>query len=115
MADMTRAQMIDKVLQRLGVLGAGQSASAEDADLVGKTLDGIHSQYRKLRLAPFATSAFPDWAQEPYAKIIAAQVAPYFGKGDDMAVREDARKGHQELGEQLQGEALGAPVRAEYF
>jgi hypothetical protein len=111
-ADMTRANMIDKVLQRLGVLAAGQSANANDAALVGDALDSNHAQYRKRRLAPFATSAFPDWAQEPFAKIISAEVAPYFGI---RGLGNEKLDGESDLYEQLESRRNYRPARFKAF
>lgn len=107
---MTRAEMITKVLRRLGVLAVGQSVAAADSALVGETLDTAHTNYRKRGLANFATSAFPEWAQEPFAKIIADQVAPYFGLSSEVRKLE-AREGDRELAEQMQGRRHAVPVR----
>lgn len=115
MADKTRAQMIDHVLKRLGVIGAGQSASAEDTDLVGSVLDTVHSQYRKRGLANFAISAFPDWAQEPFAKLVAAEAAPHFGLRGDVSIIGDGREGERQLAEQMQGRRHPIRVRTRYY
>lgn len=104
--------MIEKVLLRLGVLAAGQTASAEDSTLVGGVLDSLVSQYRHRGLAPFATSAFPEWAQEPFAKIISADAGPYFGKYEMQAER---KVGERELAEQMQGKRHGARIKARYY
>jgi hypothetical protein len=109
-ATLNRAQMIDKVLQRLGVLGGGQAATAEDAALVGPVLDTVHTQRRKRGLANFATSAFPEWAQEPFAKVIAREAGPYFGLRSEE-LDADAREGELELAAQMQGRRHAVPVR----
>ena len=105
MATKTRSQMVDLTLQRLGVLAAGQNATAADSALVGSVVDSIHDQLRKRGLAPFATSAFPSWAQAPFAKILAEEVAPYFGK--QMPGRQD---GERDLAEQMSAKVHPRPV-----
>lgn len=111
MATLTRLQMVDKVMRRLGVLGAGQSAGANDAAEVGQVLDNLHDEYRALGLAPFATSAFPTWAQEPFAKIIGEDAAPYFGLN-----RQGWKdQGQRDLTKQLRTHNKGNPIRAKYF
>lgn len=111
MANKTRAEMIDKVLQRLRVLGAGQSANANDAAIVGDVLDSVHSCYAHRGMAPFATSAFPDWSQEAFAKLIAKDAAAYFGLGNDGAIRADAAEAERELTEQVARNRHSLPVR----
>lgn len=112
MATKTRAEMIALAMQRLGVLGAGQTPSSEDSDLVGGVLDSVHDQYNKRGLAPFATSAFPAWSQEPYSKIIAAAIGPYFGyRGATLApLIQESRIGERELYIQLEVGELNAPT-----
>ena len=112
MADLTRAQMIDKAMKRISVLPAGQSATAEEKVDVGRSLDSVHSGLRARGLAPFATSAFPDWAQEAFAQVMSYYIGPYFG----VAVpRSEVTEGESELIRQLKTHSQGNPIRANYF
>lgn len=112
MATKTRAQMIDHVLQRISVLAAGQSATADDSALVGPILDSLHDTLRARGLAPFATSAFPMWAQEAFTKILSSEIAPYFGVQPSVS---DVRDGESELRRQLKTHNRGNPVNAKYY
>lgn len=106
MATKTRAEMITHALRRMGIVGVGGAASAADSELVGAILDTKHAQYRKRGLANFATSAFPEWAQEPFAKVIAHDAAPHFGKALPVnpATGETlGEEGDRELAVQMQG------------
>lgn len=111
MATKTRAEMITLTMRRLGVLGQGASASAADAAIVGDALDSIHDQLRKKGLANYATSAFPMWAQEPFAKVLGEEVAPYFG-----LERPGWRKsGELDLAEQMQGKRHQRSIEVDDF
>lgn len=117
MAAWTKAQLRDRILQRLGVLASGQAATPEDATLAEDTIDSVHNELRKLGLVPFLTSAVPDWAKMPLRDIVARDLVGEFGVTGER------------LGEIVAGEALGRrrlheqmakdrpPVRtqAEYF
>lgn len=114
MAALTRAAMVDKVLHRLRTLGAGQSANANDAQLVGEALDDLHARYARKGKAPFPTSAFPVGLQEVFARLIAKEVAPYFGLGTSPTVRAEFEWAEVELNAQMQGKihALTTKIKA---
>lgn len=104
MANKTRAQMIDRAMQRMGVLGAGVSAAGEDAVLVGETLDGIHDELTFRGLIGFASTSYPEWAQDPIAQIVAATAGPYFGVYRDPGLRDaEIRRGEASLARNVQG------------
>jgi hypothetical protein len=111
MADQTKAEMIDRTLRRLTVLAAGQTASGNDSALVGPVLDSLHSQLRKKGLCPFATSAFPDWAQESFAKALCEEVGPYYGK-PRPGWRQEAE---EDLTEQMTAKRHRLPARVLSF
>lgn len=117
MATLTKAQLADRVLSALGVLGAGQSASAEDSNAAQEAIDGVHDRLNKDRLVSFETSAIPEWAQDPLRDIAAATLLTTFGVGGERAqsVREGARVGRIELASQLQVKIHPVPVRAKYY
>ena len=113
MADMTRAEMIAKVLQDLGVLAAGQSATSEDADKVGKALDACWSELRTLGYAPFATSAIPEWAQNGFGDYVAAEVKPAFGFPVNKEVEQTIAE--RKLARQLAGYRQLSSIPAKYY
>lgn len=103
--------MITKSLQRLGVLGQSGTASGYLVDLVGPIVDSLHHQLRKDGLAPYATSAFPEWAQEPFAKAMEEEAGPYFGKP-----RAGMRAaGEREMAKQMQAKRHPRPIRFKDF
>jgi hypothetical protein len=111
MATKTRAEMIDFTLQYLGVLGAGQSANANDAAVVGSVIDAVHPELRKAGLASFATSAFPDWAWLGFVKAISEEAAPFFG----LARPGFRRAGERELARQMEAKKHEHAIEAEYY
>lgn len=80
MATWTKAQLATKVLEYLGVVPAGQSASSEDSTLVQSVIDSVVDQLDSAELVPFSITAIPTWAQWPLVKYVAVEVGPAFGK-----------------------------------
>lgn len=113
MADLTKAQFRDRVLEHMGILAAGQSASAEDAEIVEEAIDSAHDQLRKFGLAPFATSAIPAWAQPGLRSYVCDLVGPTFGFGGAFAGGRDA--GRKELADQVAITAPPIAIEADYF
>jgi hypothetical protein len=117
MATKTRAEMVDWTLEVLGVKPAGQSASAEDADLVGRYFDTTYASLRKLGVAPFGTSAVPEWAQASFAHIVAADMTNHYGiTGERLAdLKSAAAKGRRDLTEQCANGIEQTPVVPNWF
>lgn len=111
MAVKTRAEMIDRTMRLLGVLGAGQTASGDDAVLVGDVIDSVHAELQSVGLCSFAIAEFPEWAQEGFAKVAAEELAPYFGK-DLSGFRA---KGEGELRRQMGGSKTAPSVEIDFF
>jgi hypothetical protein len=113
---MTRAEFAVAVLKRLAVLGAGDSADADDSALVLQKFDTVYPQLRKLGLAPFSSTAIDAWAEGPMVKIVAAEVGPEFGWSDRTQLLEAWRsQGEHELRAQVQASLRNHHVKAEYM
>lgn len=89
MATITKAELRNFTLKKLGVLPAGQAASGEDAELVDDLIDAMFEEYNDV--FPFASSAIPLWARESLVEMASAMASPYFGnapitKTKDMAL-----------------------------
>lgn len=112
MADLTRADMIAKVMRYLRVLGAGQTAQSRDSTEVGRILDSVHDQLVHRGLVNFPTTAFPEWGQEPFTKVLAFDVAPYFGVPPDIMKKKEGMK---ELASQMRGRRKARPIEAKYY
>jgi hypothetical protein len=81
MANLTRAEMIDRVLEHLGVKPAEQSASAADVKAVGEVLDSCHARLRAENRALFETQSVPPDAQIPFRDVVALDCSTLFGVG----------------------------------
>lgn len=58
---VTRAQMANRILRRLGVLGTGQKAKSEDTSYALQAYDELYSQLEELGLAEWgATDDVPN-------------------------------------------------------
>lgn len=114
MADLTKAELRNRVLQHIGVLAAGQSASGEDANMVDESIDAAHERLRKMGLVPFATSAIPPWAQAPLRDYVAGDVAATFGMREP-SWKEGQMMAERDLARQVAGFRHDLRTTAEYF
>ena len=112
MANWTAAQLRNAALTKLGIIGQGETAQAGDAALVDAAWVSLHPQLRKEGLAPFTSSAIPEWAQQPVSKRLAGEVAEDFGlpQGEDLR-----RRGTRDLARQNATEKAPVRVRVSDF
>lgn len=117
MATWTAAQLADAVLKHLGIVGAGQSAAAEDTAIVTSAYASIYPQLRRHSLAPWGSGAIEEEYQEPLAKYVAGEVAIKFGfSGARLAeFKADGMDGWREMQEQASADRTELPVRARFF
>lgn len=115
---MTLAELRDKVLQRLGVLAAGEIASAEDATLAEDLLRGVHAELEVLGIALWTLDDVPDYAVGSVIRIAMAEVGPAFGITaiNGLPLDETYRElGIRRLRELTADRAPSAPGKADYF
>lgn len=117
MADITEANLSDRVLQHLGILAAGATAASADTTLVEEEIQATWSRLRKFGLAPFALSAIPDWAQQQLCDLVAYECAPKYGITGQrfLELAERARVAEFDLNRQLSGFKHKRRTHAEYF
>lgn len=109
----SREQLVIRALQKLKVLAAGQTPSAEDAKIVDDDLVPVLSDLSQRDVYPFGDpDQIEDMAFVHLADILANSVAADFGQQQDEAVRLAAEARLRELyAEQLSGQ----PLQVEYF
>jgi hypothetical protein len=80
----TRADLVTRALQKLSVIGAGQSADAEDSELVDSFVDSTLVALSSDRIVTVADeAAIPiDWF-ESIAELLAYNAATDFGRPKD--------------------------------
>lgn len=109
----SREQLVTRTLQKLHVLAAGQSPSAEDARIVDDEIVPVLSDLSRRDVYPFGDpDQIEDEAFTILADIIANSVAADFGREQSDQVRLSAESRLREL----YAETLSyQPLRAEYF
>lgn len=80
MSSISKAELRVRILQQLGVLAAGETASAEDASVVDAAIEAFHEgELKKFGTPSFATSATPEWAQDAMRDCVALRLVQVFG------------------------------------
>ena len=116
MATWTAAQLATAVLRRLGVTGAGQTASAEDSAVVTDAWTSLHPYLRRHSLAQFGAGAIEEACQEPLAKWVAGQVYQHWGFTETEAqILRAADEGWRQLREAQSADRTPLPGRAKYL
>lgn len=113
MANLTKAQLANRILEKLGVKAAGQATRSEYTTLVQEKIDAVHDRLRGVGLAPYATSAIPEWAQGPLQDLALAESAPFFGKPID--VRGVQKAAEREIRRQLANQPHVVQTKADYY
>jgi len=117
MATWNATELAEGVLIQLGVLAAGQSATAEDTKVVTDSWNSIHPQLRRFGLAPFALAVIPEEFQEPLVKYVAGQVSAKFGLAGarEATVMREGMRGWTQIQEQVSADRTVLPTRPDYF
>jgi len=117
----TKAMLIKRTLEVLGLLGSGQSVSAEDAESIGGTISGVVAMLQVKRVisltSELSADAFPDELLLPLATIVARHAAASFGlSGQDLAaiklLSDDAE---DDIRAMFPSERGGQPTPGTYF
>lgn len=105
------------MLRRLGITGSGQSAAAEDADIVTDAWASIYPQLRRFGIAPWDDEAIEEEAQEPLSKYVAGQIAMQFGfsSGRLAEIKAESIEGFRQLREQSSSDKHPVRHRPEWF
>jgi hypothetical protein len=117
MATLTKAQLSARVLEHLGVKSAANAANGHDDATVQEAIDAAHAKLRRFGLAPFATSAIPEWAQIPLRDYVTGDVAQGFGMSGQrlMEFKAAAQAAERELYRQTSGTRQPMPIVPDWF
>ena len=88
---MTKAELRDHILRQLGVIGAGESPSAEDAELVETVIDNCHDELEQLEVALWTVDDVPGYAIESFCNYVKPSLSA-FGQEYDFAAKQVALK-----------------------
>jgi hypothetical protein len=109
----TREELVTRALQKLKVLAAGQTPSAEDAAAVDADLVPVLSDLSTRNIYPFGDpDQIEDNAFVHLADILANSVAADFGRDQNDTVRLAAEARLRELTAQT---LSGQPAQTDYF
>jgi hypothetical protein len=84
---MTKAELRDHILRQLGVLGAGDTATAEDAELVETVIDNCHDELEQMGVALWPVTDVPGYAIESFCIYCKASLSA-FGQDYDPRLKE---------------------------
>ena len=89
---MTKAQLRRRVMQKLMVLEAGETISAEDAEDVDAIIDSVHGNLQSRNKVSWDVENIPAYAETAMIDLVAYEAAPSFGKQGDEARRTKGMK-----------------------
>jgi hypothetical protein len=81
---MTKEQLRDHILRQLGVLGAGETATADDATLVETVIDNCQDELEQLEVALWPADDVPGYAIESFTLYCKSSLTA-FGQEYDLA------------------------------
>lgn len=109
----TREQLVSRALQKIRVVGSGQTASAEDTQLVDGIVEPLMQDLAARNIFHWGDEdELPDEAFEHLADLLGNAAAPDFGKASDDAARRSA-EGRLRLLEPVT--LSGQVLNTEYF
>jgi hypothetical protein len=74
---MTKQELRDHILQQLGVLGAGEAATADDAQLVETVIDNCQDELEQLEVALWSVDDIPGYAIESFTLYCKASLTAF--------------------------------------
>lgn len=122
---MTPSELYTKALQRLQVLAAGESPSAEDRALVSEKYTALHDQLLTLDLVSWGVADdIPDYVSLPVTMMLAWACAREFAASPQM-MQELTLEGavglpvpslaERQLRQQFARRYISTPAQSEYF
>jgi hypothetical protein len=116
----TKADIRNRVLQKLGVLAAEETAQSADAELVEGVVDAVHAELEGEGLVSWTVETVPNNIKESFATLVAYRLV---SEGSDFGVPADTKQSLMMAGEpamrrirrQVSPGWSGAPTEAEYL
>jgi hypothetical protein len=84
---MTKAELRDHILRQLGIIGAEESPTAEDAELVETVIDNCQDELEQLEVALWPVDDVPGYAIESFTLYCKASLTA-FGQEYDPRLKE---------------------------
>src|SRR5688500_18896146 len=84
---MTKAELRDHILRQLGVLGAADTAKAEDAVFIETVIDNAQDELEQLEVALWTVDDVPGYAIESFVAYCVPMAGPAYGYPADLNVK----------------------------
>ncbi len=113
---VTNVEMYQLVAEELGIIGAGETLSADVSDMIARRAEKVRAWLVEEGIAYFVDDNIPDAAALPYAQVIAGQCAEAFGRGPNSDTPYLlGETGYRLLERHVSQRSEKQPVTAEYF
>lgn len=115
---MTLAELRAAAFQEAGIVASGESVDPADDQLAAAKYAGLYDMLLSEGLVAWAaTDDVPDYASIPLTMMLAAVIAPAFGKsGQRLAdLRQGYVAGERMLRRQLAKQLVSHPVKTQYY
>lgn len=113
---VTNVEMYQMVAEELGIIGAGESLSADVSDMISRRAAKVRAWLIEEASVYWLDDAIPDAAALPYAQVIAGQCAEAFGRGPNSdSPYLLGETGYRLLERHVSQRSSKEPVAAEYF
>ena len=112
----TNVELYQLVAEELGIIGAGESLSADISDMISRRASKVRNWLIEESLVYWIDDAIPDAAALPYAQVIAGQCAEAFGRGPNSDTPYLlGETGYRLLERHVSQRSAKEPVSSEYF
>ncbi len=113
---VTNVEMYQLVAEELGIIGAGESLSADVSDMIARRAAKVRSWLIEEGIVYFIDDSIPDAAALPYAQVVAGQCAEAFGRGPNSDTPYLlGETGYRLLERHVSQRSEKEPVSTEYF
>jgi len=113
---VTNVEMYQLVAEELGIIGAGESLSADVSDMIARRAAKVRNWLIEEGIVYFIDDSIPDAAALPYAQVVAGQCAEAFGRGPNSDTPYLlGETGYRLLERHVSQRSAKEPVAAEYF
>ena len=113
---VTNTEMYQMVAEELGIIGAGESLSADVSDMISRRAAKVRAWLIEEASVYWLDDAIPDAAALPYAQVIAGQCAEAFGRGPNSDTPYLlGETGYRLLERHVSQRSAKEPVAAEYY
>lgn len=113
---MTNVELYQLVAEELGIIGAGESLSADVSDMISRRASKVRNWLIEEAVVYWLDDAIPDAAALPYAQVVAGQCAEAFGRGPNSdSPYLLGETGYRLLERHVSQRSSKEPISAEYF